>query len=165
MEAASSVAAPAAVTVVPVGPVAAPAPAPPAPLPASPSPSVAPPIEPPAGPPIADADRLPPPLLYECRTYNDDRYLSERGDPPQRCVTLTTTGLGGMIEGGTGAACEMKSDQCQRVPDGALCDSWRQRQREAESALRFGVTEDRVQAEAELQRLARIVGESTCGRQ
>ena len=115
---------------------------------------------------IADADRLPPPWLYECRTYNDDSYLSDSGEPTSRCVTLNTTGLGGVIEGGNNtAACEMKIDQCQRVPDGVLCDTWRRRLRAAESALRFGASEDRAKAQAEVQRLTRVVRESTCGKQ
>lgn len=122
------------------------------------------PVEP--APAIADGERLPPPWLYECHTYDNDSYLSESGDPKPRCVTLTTTGLGGMIESGNNtAACEMKIDQCQRVPDGTVCDAWRRRLREAESALRFGVTEDRAKAEAEVQRLTRVVRDTTCGRQ
>jgi hypothetical protein len=134
-----------------------------------------PPLAPaPAAPPsteepeatVADADRLPPPWLYECRTHDDDSYLSDNGEPKPRCVTLTTTGLGGVIESGNNtSACEMKIDQCQRVPDGALCDAWRRRQRAAESAVRFGASEDRAKAEAELQRLTRVVRESTCGKQ
>jgi len=156
-------------------------PAPPFVLPTAPPPPVrvppalrTPPVAPPlAAPPsaeepevsIADADRLPPPWLYECRTHNDDSYLSESGEPKPRCVTLTTTGLGGLIESGNNtAACEVKIDQCQRVPDGALCEAWRQRLRAAESAVRFGASEDRAKAEAELRRLARVVRESTCGK-
>lgn len=132
-----------------------------------------PPAAPPAVPPsteepettVADADRLPPPWLYECRTHNDESYLSDTGEPKPRCVTLNTTGLGGLIESGNNtSACEMKIDQCQRVPDGSLCEAWRRRLRAAESALRFGATEDRAKAEAEMQRLARAVRESTCGR-
>ena len=125
------------------------------------------PAEPPAEtePVIADSDRLPPPWLFECRTYNDDTYLSENGAPAPRCVTLNPTGLSGYIESTNVSACEMKTDQCQRVPDGALCDGWRQRLREAQSALKFGVTDDRERDQAEVQRLARIVRESTCGKQ
>ncbi len=106
---------------------------------------------------------MPPPVLYECRTYNDDSYLSEIGTPQQRCVALTTTGLGGIPAAGAGDACEMKTDECARVPDGALCDRWRQRLREAESAVRFGAAEDLGFAEAEVQRIGRIVRESVCG--
>ncbi len=136
-------------------PPRAPAPVAPEPL-AEPEPEVA----------IAAGDRLPPPWLYECRTFNDDTYLSESGDAKPRCVTLTTTGLGGMIESNTNtSACEMKMDVCQRVPDGVLCDAWRRRLQSAESSLRFGVSEDRAKAEAEVQRLRRVARESTCGLQ
>jgi hypothetical protein len=112
---------------------------------------------------IADADRLPPPWLYECRTHDDDSYLTENGNPPPRCVTLATTGLSGMIESTNTSACEMKTDRCQRVPDGALCEAWRKRLREAESTLRFGVTENRERDRAEVERMTRITQESTCG--
>jgi hypothetical protein len=109
---------------------------------------------------------LPPPWLYECRTPNDDSYLSENGEPKPRCVTLATTRLDGLIDSSNNtSACEMKVDQCQRVADGGLCEAWRRRLRSAESALRFGASEDRAKAEAEMQRLARVVRESTCGKQ
>lgn len=122
------------------------------------------PVEPPPPPDsvVVEGSQLPPPVLYECRTYNDDSYLSEIGTPQQRCVSLTTTGLGGIPAAGAGDACEMKTDECARVPDGALCDRWRQRLREAESAVRFGAAEDLGFAEAEVQRIGRIVRESVC---
>jgi hypothetical protein len=112
---------------------------------------------------IADADRLPPPVLFECRTYDNDRYLSDDGNPPPRCYRMTTTGLGGLSAGGAGEACEMKTDQCQRVADGALCDGWRERLRMAESTLRFGSSDNRETAQAEVERIGRIVRESTGG--
>lgn len=149
----------------PPAPVAPPAPPAPAPV-ATPRPVAAPVL--PAVPEstIADSDRLPPPWLYECRTYNDDVYFSEVGAPAPRCVSLSTQGLSGVIENNPNAsACEMKTDECQRVPDGALCDGWRRRLREAESALQFGAVENRAQAEAEVQRMLRIVRDSTCGMQ
>jgi len=142
-----------------VAPPATPTPVNPPPTPAPASP----PVEP--EPAIADADRLPPPWLYECRTYDDDSYLSENGNPAPRCVTITTTGLGGLVESPNTSACEMKTDECQRVPDGAVCEAWRRRLREAESALRFGAFENRAQAEADVERMTRIVRDSTCGRQ
>lgn len=150
-----------------VPPPPAPAPAPPAPRRASPPAAIPPPppTEPEAEPTIADSDRLPPPWLYECRTYNDDTYFSEVGAPAPRCVTLNPTGLSGVIESNNVSACEMKTDQCQRVPDGALCDGWRRRLREVQSSLQFGAGENRAGAEAEVQRVMRIVRDSTCGKQ
>jgi hypothetical protein len=114
-------------------------------------------------PEIADADRLPPPVLFECHTYDNDRYLSDDGDPPPRCYRMTTTGLGGLSAVGAGEACEMKTDQCQRVADGALCDGWRERLQTAESTLRFGTSDNREAAQTEVERIGRIVNESTCG--
>jgi hypothetical protein len=149
----------------PVVPPPAPKPVVSAPRAQVPPPPVAPPPPTESEPAIADSDRLPPPWLYECHTENHDSYLSEDGAPAPRCVTLDTRALGGIIATDNVSACEMKIDQCQRVPDGALCDSWRKRLREAESALRFGASEDRAHAEAEVQRVTRVVRESTCGQQ
>lgn len=112
---------------------------------------------------IADADRLPPPALFECRTYDNDRYLSDDGLPPQRCAPLTTTGIGGGSGPGAGESCQMVSDQCQRIADGALCENWRTRLLEAQSVLRFGRRDNRDTAQAEADRVARVVRESTCG--
>src|SRR5687768_3918033 len=86
-----------------------PAPKPAAPTVRAPARTVAPPPEAAPETVIADADRLPPPWLYECRTFNDDSYLTENGNPPRRCVTLNTTGLSGMIESRNTSACEMKT--------------------------------------------------------
>lgn len=115
-------------------------------------------------PAIADADRLPPPALFECRTYDKDRYLSDDGTPPQRCAPLTTTGVDGGSDTGAGASCQMVDDQCQRIGDAALCDSWKQRLLEAQSVLRFGRRDNRETAQADVDRVARVVRESTCGR-
>ncbi|MBT2749428.1 MULTISPECIES: DUF4124 domain-containing protein [unclassified Lysobacter] len=117
----------------------------------------------PAGPAIADADRLPPPVLFECRTYDGSRYLNDDGTPPQRCAQLQTTGLGS-VGSGTGVACQMVDDQCQRIADDHLCENWKQRLREAQSALRFGRGDSRDASAAEVARIQRIVTESTCGK-
>lgn len=116
-----------------------------------------------ATPEIADADRLPPPALFECRTYDQGRYLSDNGDPPQRCAPLTTTGIDGGSSTGAGESCEMVSDQCQRVADGALCENWKARLLEAQAVVRFGRHDNREAAQAEVDRIDRVVRESTCG--
>lgn len=152
----------------PYAPVNAPPPHPPV---SSQLPSVTKPAARPATPPapklpvstIADADRLPPPVLFECRTYDSSRYLNDDGTPPQRCAPLQTTGLGS-VGTGTGVACQMVDDQCQRIADDHLCENWKQRLREAESALRFGRSDSRDASAAEVARIQRIVVESTCGK-
>jgi hypothetical protein len=115
-----------------------------------------------AAPPLATTDRLPPPALFECRTFDDAVYLGESANPPPRCAPLTTTGVGGTAAP-AGAACEMVTDACQPVPAGALCDRWRQRLREMDSALTFGRLDDRETARVEIDRVRSIVTDSTCG--
>lgn len=127
--------------------------------PAAPAPT---PVPAPPPPSIAAADRLPPPVLFECRTFDNGRYLSDSGAPPERCVPMSTTGLDGSAST-VGSACQMVVDQCQRVVDDALCEGWQQRLREAESAMRFGLAGNREAAQAEVERIGRIVHESTCG--
>jgi hypothetical protein len=145
---------------------AAPAPRPPAPIaplsttepkPAVPRPQTPPPAD------IADEARLPPPPIHQCNTWDNDSYLSEDPTPKPRCVRIQTTGLGGNPAYGAGAACEMKYDQCQRVPDGAACDGWRQRQREIESTWRHAKGSDKPALQEEFARVARILSDTTCG--
>ncbi|SFK54335.1 hypothetical protein [Lysobacter sp. cf310] len=146
-----------------VTPVAGPPVPPPAPSAApaaTPAPSAAPANAAPKDN-VAAGDRLPPPTLFECRTFDNDRYLSDKGDQPERCAPLQTVGVNGGPS--AGAACQMVTDQCQRVADGALCESWRQRLRQAESQLRFGPADQRAGAQADVERMGRIVRESTCG--
>ncbi len=118
----------------------------------------------PAAPAIADADRLPPPPLFQCNTYDNDSYLSEDAEPAPRCVRLETTGLDGNADSAAGQACQMVTDQCQRVADGAVCEAWKQRLRQAEAAWKFGRADAAAASQAEYERVLRIVRESTCGR-
>jgi hypothetical protein len=111
---------------------------------------------------LADAERLPPPPIFQCNTWDNDSYISEDAEPKPRCVPLQTTGLGGNPENGAGAACEMKYDQCQRVADRAACAGWERRQREIESAWRFSKGDTRSALQAEFTRVARILSDTTC---
>jgi hypothetical protein len=113
---------------------------------------------------LAAGERLPPPPIHQCNTWDNDSYISEDPAPKPRCVRLQTTGLGGDPANGAGAACEMKYDQCQRVPDGAACDGWTKRQREIESAWRFARGEDKAVLQEEFTRVARILSDTTCGK-
>lgn len=154
--------------------VVEPAPALPAYIPTTPPPQPVTPVaapEPtaPAGPvaavpsALADADRLPPPPIYRCNTWDNDSYLSEDPEPKPRCVRLETTGLGGDPAMGAGAACEMKYDQCERLGDAAACDGWRHRQREVESGWRHAKGADKAPLQEEFLRVGRIITDTTCG--
>jgi len=131
----------------------------------TPAPVAPPAVEAPGEPAIADADRLPPPALFRCNTYDNDSYLSEDAAPPPRCVRMQTVGLDGSPDSNGGSvACQMVTDQCQRVPDGATCDAWKQRLRETEAAWKFARADDSDAPREDYERVRRIVRESTCGK-
>ena len=117
-----------------------------------------------AAPAIADADRLPPPALFQCNTYDNDSYLSENATPPPRCVRLQTTDMEGTADNNVGVACQMMTDQCQRIADGGSCAAWKQRLRELEAGWKFARADDAEVAKAEYERALKIVRDSTCGR-
>ncbi|HEX2082275.1 MAG TPA: DUF4124 domain-containing protein [Xanthomonadaceae bacterium] len=110
------------------------------------------------------AERLPPPPLYQCNTVQNDSYLSDTPEPKPRCVRMDTVGIDGTQQLGAGSACSMVYDQCQRVPDGAACDAWRQRVNEAQAAWTFARADSADELKAEYERIARIVAETTCNR-
>ena len=112
-----------------------------------------------------DAPRLPPPLLFRCTTHDRDSYLTESSEPQRRCVPLRTVGLDGNPARGAGQACDVVYDQCARVPDGALCDAWKQRLGETEVAWRFGRAENAQKNRAEFERVQRILEQTRCAAQ
>lgn len=113
---------------------------------------------------IADADRLPPPVLFQCLTYDKDSYITEDEEPRSRCVALRTVGLDGNPQGGAGEACEMMRDTCARVADGALCEAWKKRLGETEVAWRFARSGNEQKNKEEFERTQKIWRESTCGK-
>ena len=117
----------------------------------------------PAPAPIADKDRLPPPVLFQCITHDKDSYITESDEPQSRCVTLQTVGLDGNPQTGAGEACEMMRDTCARVADGALCEAWKKRIGETEVAWRFARPENAAKNQAEFERVKKIVAQSQCG--
>ncbi|MEO6364647.1 MAG: DUF4124 domain-containing protein [Luteimonas sp.] len=137
-------------------PVVAPRPAPVAPEPRA--------NETPAVSTIADADRLPPPMLFRCNTFDNDSYLSDAGTPAPRCVRLNTTGINGNADIGAGEACQMVTDQCERVADGAICAAWIERRKQVEAAWKFGRGVDAEANRLEYERIDRLVRDSTCGK-
>jgi len=135
----------------------------PDPVAPAPPPPAAPMPDPAGSGAQTDGERLPPPPIFECTTFDNDHYLSDDGAPSERCVALNVTGIGDGSAPGVGAACQKQVDTCQRVPDGAACDAWKRREREARASLMFGKVEDKAKNQAEYERVQRIVTESTCG--
>lgn len=114
-------------------------------------------------PTAQDAPRLPPPVLFQCTTYDKDTYITENAEPQSRCVALRTVGLDGNPALGAGEACEVVKDVCARVADGGLCDAWKKRRDETEVAFRFTRAENAEKNKAEFERADRIWRESDCG--
>ena len=106
----------------------------------------------------------PPPVLFQCITYDKDSYITEDEEPQSRCVALRTVGLDGNPQGGAGEACEMMRDTCARVADGALCDAWKKRLGETEVAWRFARAGNERKNKQEFERTQKIWNQSTCGK-
>jgi hypothetical protein len=106
---------------------------------------------------------LPPPILFQCTTYDKDTYITESEEPQSRCVSLRTVGLDGNPQTGAGEACEMMRDQCARVADGALCEAWKKRVGETEVAARYARPGNEAKNKAEFERTRKIYRESACG--
>jgi hypothetical protein len=124
-------------------------------------------VERPQAPPpavLADAQRLPPPPIYQCSTWENTGYLSEDPEPKPRCVMLQTTGLDGDPGAGGGQACEMKYDLCSRVPDETACTAWKQRQKEVESTWRYAPGGDKQHLQEAFARVTEILNDTTCGK-
>lgn len=139
------------------------APAAPASATTSAEPTPTPEIATPPASPTSSTRRLPPPVMFQCTTYDKGRYVTEDPEPASRCVTLQTIGLDGSPQSGAGQACEVVRDICARVPDGSLCEAWQKRRDETEVAFRFARPENAEKNRAEYERVARIVAESSCG--
>jgi hypothetical protein len=155
------------VNTVPMAPGQAATAAPTTAAPAAPATPAATTTTPPAATPAravsSDTRPLPPPILFQCTTYDKDSYVTEDPMPASRCVTMRTVGLDGNPQSGAGQACEVVRDTCARVPDGALCDAWKKRRDETEVAFRFARPENADKNRADYERVARIVAESRCG--
>jgi hypothetical protein len=108
------------------------------------------------------AKKLPPPVLFQCTTYDKDTYITESEEPQSRCVALRTVGLDGNPNTGAGEACEVMRDQCARVPDGALCAAWEKRVGETEVAARYARPGNEEKNQAEFERATKIYIESNC---
>ena len=79
-------------------------------------------------------------------------------------MRLQTTNLQGTADASGGVACQMVTDQCQRIADGAACEAWRQRLRETEAGWKFGLAADADANRAAFERVQAIVRDSTCGK-
>lgn len=103
------------------------------------------------------------PALFECRTFDELEYFSERGDGNRRCVPLEITRIGSAPLPGAARACEWVVDECTRIEPGAACAGWQQLYREAVRAEREAFSDTLAEVREDLERLGAI-RDSACGR-
>lgn len=113
---------------------------------------------------IPEAERVPPPTLYQCRTWDEDDYISENGEPEPRCAPLQTTDASGDPNGGAGSACDMVRDTCTATTEENLCATWQRRVDEAAFRAKYASTRDDDPRKAEYERLLKIYVDSSCNR-
>lgn len=111
----------------------------------------------------AESERGPPPPLFQCVRYDGHRYFHEDADPPAHCRPLQTVGIGGVPGIGAGQACERVYDECEPVPEEALCQAWDTRVREAGFRWKFaGPGREAVPLRADYEALAAVLAASAC---
>ena len=114
---------------------------------------------------VPEAERKPPPELFECVAWDQrDRYLSDTGTPEPQCVALETVGIDGSPALASGEACEMKQDSCSALAGEPLCRAWRRRVDEAQFRMRFAADAERDARKAEYERYAHALADSDCAR-
>jgi len=131
---------------------------PPAPPAADPAPA---PVE--AGlPPAARGYALPypPPPLFQCTDFDGSVRFSEDYDPNTRCVPLPV--LGYDVRGSSAAAgtCRWVTESCLRLDDGAACDQFKRKLRQARSDALHAFSDTAAYRKSEVLRLDAIVSES-----
>lgn len=111
---------------------------------------------------IAQAERKPPPPLFQCTTWDHDGYLSENDDPEPSCAPLNTIGIGGNNDIGAGQACEMQRDTCEPVLEERQCAEWKRYLDKAAFRSKYAGDGEAAQRKADYDRIAKLVADSSC---
>jgi hypothetical protein len=111
--------------------------------------------------PVADAERVAPPALFQCTSWDNASYLTEEATPRESCAPLQVVGLDGNTRPGA-SACEKVADQCAAVPADGLCRAWKQRVDEAEFRWRFAGAREDDERRLAYEKLAATYANSNC---
>jgi hypothetical protein len=116
--------------------------------------------EPPANEPYPDF-APPPPPMYQCTSYDGIVRESEVYDPNPHCEPLVLYYPNPeQLTPQQATSCRWVQDSCVRLSDEQTCALFRQKKREAESALLHAFSDTQSYRKSELQRLTQIVDES-----
>jgi hypothetical protein len=122
-----------------------------------------PPTSPPE-PPVAETPYFlppPPPPLYQCTSYDGIVRESEVYDPNPRCEPVVLYfPYPRQLTPAQAGSCRWVQDSCVRLSDEATCERFRQKKREAASALQHAFSDTEAYRKSELQRFTQIVDES-----
>jgi len=114
--------------------------------------------------PVPVTERIAPPALFRCTTWENTTFLTEDETPAERCAPIRVVGLDGRQRSGLGAACQTTHDTCEAVPEDELCASWRRRVDEAEFRWKFAGAGAEDPKRIEFERLAATYDNTTCVR-
>lgn len=119
-------------------------------------------IDPPPLPPADDYPPwVPPPPMYQCTSYDGIVRESEVYDPNPHCEPLALYFPDPQrLTPEQGMSCRWVQDSCVRLSDEQTCAVFRQKKREAASALLHAFSDTQSYRKSELQRLTQIVDES-----
>ncbi len=103
----------------------------------------------------------PPPDLYQCTNYEGKTRDSENYDPNPRCEPLWAQGYRmEYLPIEQRAACSWVRDSCVRYEGEALCDRWKEKQKQAKSDLRYAFSSTSAFRKSDLARITQIVRNS-----
>ena len=110
---------------------------------------------------VAVEARTAPPALFECTTWENNKFLTEEETPAERCAPIRVVGLDGRNQPRR-AACQTTHDQCAAIPEAQLCDAWQRRVDEAEFRWKFARVPAGSPQHIEYAQLAATLANSTC---
>lgn len=116
-----------------------------------------------AAPPVAQAyvPIDPPPVLYQCTNYEGKTRDSESYDPNPRCEPLWAQGYRTeYLPIDQRSACSWVQDSCVRYEGRALCNRWKEKQKQAQSDLRYAFSSTMAFRKSDLARITQIVRNS-----
>ena len=103
----------------------------------------------------------PPPPMYQCTSYDGIVRESEVYDPNPHCEPLALYyPYPEQLTPQQAGACRWVQDSCVRLSDEQTCAIFRQKKKEAASALLHAFSDTQSYRKSELQRLTQIVDES-----